>query len=56
MYGWKKDSQAAKWSGDVFIVVPESCANESSSAENFASDFTRSVYAPAMSHQSFMQF
>lgn len=44
------------WSGNVFRAVPEVCGEETSAAENFASDFTRPVYAPSMSHQSFMQF
>ena len=53
---WYKDKGEVSWSGNVFRVVPEVCGQETSSAENFASDFTRSVYAPAMSRQSFMQF
>ena len=58
-YGWETSSQSAKWDGNVFRAVPESCDDTVTTvgrAENFASDFTRTVYAPAMSHQSFMQF
>ncbi len=58
-YGWETSSQSAKWDGNVFRAVPESCDDTVTTvgrAENFASDFTRSVYAPAMSRQSFMQF
>ena len=59
-YGWNEDGDSrsgmATWSGNVFRVVPEVCGQETSAAENFASDFTRPIYAPAISHQSFMQF
>lgn len=60
-YGWNEDGDSRSgmvtWSGNVFRVVPEVCGQETSvAAENFASDFTRPMYAPAVSHQSFMQF
>ena len=54
-WGTHEDGEVT-WSGNVFRAVPEVCGEETSAAENFASDFTRPVYAPSMSHQSFMQF
>jgi hypothetical protein len=54
---WYKDKGEVSWLGNVFRVVPEVCGQETSvAAENFASDFTRPIYAPAVSVQSFMQF
>ena len=55
-WGTHEDGEVT-WSGNVFRVVPEVCGQETSvAAENFASDFTRPIYAPAVSVQSFMQF
>ena len=59
-WGTHEDGEVT-WSGNVFRAVPKSCDDTVTTttvgrAENFASDFTRPIYAPAVSHQSFMQF
>jgi len=51
-----KDKGSVSWEGDVFRVVPESCAEDSSAAETFKSDFARPIFAPRITQQSFMQF
>ena len=59
-YWWDGDAHGSKpsvsWEGQVFSVVPESCGQETSAAETYKADFTRPIYAPAVSVQSFMQF
>ena len=51
-----KDKGTVSWDGDVFRVVPESCATSSSAAETYKADFTRPIFAPRLTQQSFMQF
>lgn len=51
-----KDKGSVSWDGPVFWVVPESCAEDSSAAETFKSDFARPIFAPRITQQSFMQF
>ena len=51
-----KDKGSVSWDGPVFWVVPESCAEDSSAAETFKADFTRPIFAPRLTQQSFMQF
>ena len=59
-YWWDGDAHGSKpsvsWEGQVFSVVPESCGQETSAAETYKSEFTRPVFMPRISRQSFMQF
>ena len=51
-----KDKGSVSWDGDVFWVVPENCGDNASAAETFKSDFSRPIFAPRITQQSFMQF
>ena len=59
-YWWDGDAHGSKpsvsWEGQVFSVVPESCGQETSAAETFKADFTRPIFAPRLTQQSFMEF
>ena len=59
-YWWDGDAHGSKpsvsWKGQVFSVVPESCGQETSAAETYKADFTRPIFAPRLTQQSFMEF
>lgn len=58
-YTYKRNadtSHSVEYEGDVFRVVPEDCGTEASAAETYKSEFTRPVFMPRISRQSFMQF
>ena len=51
------DTPTVSWEGQVYSVVPESCGIlEERAAETYKSEFTRPVFRPRISRQSFMQF
>ena len=50
------DTPTVSWEGQVYSAVPESCGQETSAAETYKSEFTRPVFRPRISRQSFMQF
>ena len=47
---------SVSWEGQVFSVVPESCGQETSAAETYKADFTRPIFVPRLTQQSFMEF
>jgi hypothetical protein len=59
-YWWDGDLYGSKpsvsWEGQVFSIVPESCGQETSAAETYKADFTRPIFAPRLTQQSFMEF
>lgn len=60
-YWWNDDNftpmPSVSWEGQVYSVVPESCgALAEQAAETYKSEFTRPVFRPRISRQSFMQF
>ena len=60
-YWWNDDNftpmPSVSWEGQVYSVVPESCgALAEPAAETYKSEFTRPVFRPRISRQSFMQF
>ena len=60
-YWWNDDNftpmPSVSWEGQVYSAVPESCgALAEQAAETYKSEFTRPVFRPRISRQSFMQF
>jgi len=58
-YTYKRNadtSHSVEYDGDVFRVVPEDCGAEASAAETYKAEFTRPIFMPRISRQSFMQF